>query len=275
VNTEDFTFYRDILQGHSGIFLTPEKTYLLTTRLMPLCKTLGFETLDDYTGHIRRRLDDTDLNMIIGAMTTNETSFFRDVKPFHYLKHNILPGFLQRRGPGKRGRIWSAACSTGQEAYSIAMTVREGVEKSQAPQCDIIGTDIADHVLKKAQDGEYNNFEIQRGLSMPMIVRNFTQKDQNWVVKDDLKTMVRFKKFNLLDHMAKLGQFDIIFCRNVLIYFNPETKLKVLQSIYAAMPPDGVLLLGSCENVMSEKTHFTPLENMHGVYIKDNATHLF
>lgn len=275
MNQEDFSFYRDILQGHSGIFLTADKTYLLTTRLMPLCKTLGFDTLEEYTGHIRRRLDDVHLNMIIGAMTTNETSFFRDTKPFQYMKNSILPGFLKRRGADKRGRIWSAACSTGQEAYSIAMTIRDGVDKGECAPFDIIGTDIADHVLKKAQDGEYNNFEIQRGLSMPQIVKNFTQKDQNWVVKDDLKSMVRFKKFNLLDHMAKLGQFDIIFCRNVLIYFNPETKLKVLQSLYAAMPPDGVLLLGSCENVMSEKTHFTPLENMHGVYVKNTSTHLF
>lgn len=268
MNEHDFKFYQDVLQQESGIFLSPDKTYLLNTRLTPLCKTLGFDTLEDYTQHLKSSGDRGALNMVIEAMTTNETSFFRDVKPFQHLKSGILPRLLERRGDLRRLRIWSAACSTGQEAYSIAMTLKEVSVQSVGWQFDIIGTDIADHVLKKAQEGRYNTFEIQRGLSMPQIVRHFDQRDQDWVIKEELRKMVQFKRFNLLEPATRLGNFDIIFCRNVLIYFNAETKLRVLKSLHASMANDGVLLLGSCENIMSDRSGFMPLENMHGVYVK-------
>lgn len=262
----DFEFYRDILQKHSGIFLSPDKEYLLTTRITPLCKTLGFETLEAYTQHLRRESRPQDIGTVVEAMTTNETSFFRDGKPFQYLRNDILPALHEWRKDRRRLRIWSAASSTGQEAYSIAMTISGMGARFDGWQVEILGTDIADSVLRKARDGIYNNFEIQRGLSMPAIVKNFVQKDGHWVIRDELKRHVTFRKFNLLDNPAVLGTFDIIFCRNVLIYFNQETKLKVLRGLGAGLAPDGVLVLGSCENPLTDKSGFRPLENMHGCY---------
>lgn len=268
MNEQDFKFYQDILQAQSGIFLSADKVYLLNTRLTPLCKTLGFETLEDYTRHLKTAVDKLALHQMIEAMTTNETSFFRDVKPFQHLKGMILPDLLTRRADMRRLRIWSAACSTGQEAYSVAMTVKDTVPPDSGWHIDIVGTDIADNVLQKATAGVYNNFEIQRGLSMPQIVRHFDQKGQDWAIKDELRRMVKFSRFNLLESPARLGRFDVIFCRNVLIYFNAETKLKVLKALYSALADDGVLLLGSCENVMSDKSGFQPCADMHGVYKK-------
>lgn len=268
MNEQDFRFYQEILQAESGICLSADKIYLLNTRLTPLCRTLGFETLEDYTRHLKTAVDRMALTQMIEAMTTNETSFFRDVKPFQHLKGKILPDLLARRGDMRRLRIWSAACSTGQEAYSVAMTLKEAVQPDSGWQIDIRGTDIADQVLQKAITGRYNNFEIQRGLSMPQIVRHFEQSGGDWVIKDELRRMVKFSYFNLLESPARLGRFDIIFCRNVLIYFNAETKLKVLKALHGALADDGVLLLGSCENAMSDKSGFQSCPEMHGVYRK-------
>ena len=264
----DFRFYQDMLQKHSGLHLPPEKEYLLTTRIMPLCKTLGFETLEDYTNHLRDTHDIAGIKTVAEAMTTNETSFFRDIKPFNALKNEIFPFYLTHRAATRKLRIWSAACSTGQESYSMAITLYDMAADFDGWAVSILGTDIADHVLQKAQQGHYNNFEIQRGLSMPLVVKHFAQDNGNWSVRDHLRKYVRFKKFNLLDNPAVLGAFDIIFCRNVLIYFNAETKLQVLKNLYAALPEDGILVLGSCENVMSERSGFFPVQNMHGFYTK-------
>jgi chemotaxis protein methyltransferase CheR len=209
-----------------------------------------------------------EISEIVEAMTTNETSFFRDIKPFQILKNNVLPDIAARRAKERRLRIWSAACSTGQEAYSIAMTIRDMGDMFKDWAVEIIGTDIAENVLDRAREGVYNNFEIQRGLTMPVIVKNFTQVDRNWVIKDEIKAMAKFKNVNLLGDLRPLGGFDLVFCRNVLIYFDVDTKVKVLKSIGGIMPNDGILVLGSCENVISEKTDFVGIESMHGFYIK-------
>lgn len=268
MNEQDFKFYQDTLQSRAGIFLTPEKVYLLNTRLTPLCRTLGFNSLEDYTRHLKTAADKAALSQMIEAMTTNETSFFRDMRPFQHLKDTILPDLMARRGDMRRLRLWSAACSTGQEAYSIAMVVNEKMPADTGWKVDIIGTDIAENVLTQAAAGIYNNFEIQRGLSMPQIVRNFTRQGQDWVIRDELRRMVHFSHFNLLENPARLGRLDVIFCRNVLIYFSAETKLKVLRALHNALSDDGVLLLGSCENVMSEKSGFVSCPDMYGVYRK-------
>lgn len=149
------------------------------------------------------------------------------------------------------------------------MIIRDMEEKFSGWTIEILGTDIADHVLHKARAGEYNNFEIQRGLPMPMIVRHFLQKDGQWVIKDELRRHTEFKKFNLVENPARLGMFDIVFCRNVLIYFNQDTKLQVLKNLRSVMAPDGVLLLGSCENALSDRSGFRAVENMHGCYMRE------
>jgi chemotaxis protein methyltransferase CheR len=266
MQSADFELYRDILLKNSGIFLTPEKEYLLTTRVTPLCKTLGFSTLEEYTNHIRKTMNPDAINMVVEAMTTNETSFFRDIKPFNFLRERAFPYLLRERANQKKIRIWSAACSTGQEAYSMAMILQDMSEKFSGWSIEIFGTDIASHVVKKATAGEYNNFEIQRGLSMPVILKNFEQRDNMWYIKDHLKKGIRFQKFNLLQNPSHLGKFDIIFCRNVLIYFNPETKSTVLKNLQSCLASDGVLALGSSENIMGLKTELSPIPDAHGFY---------
>lgn len=213
------------------------------------------------------------MDAVIGTMTTNETSFFRDMKPFQNLRQTILTGLMKARAQTKRIRIWSAASSTGQEAYSIAMVVRECLEKIPDWHFEIVGTDIADHVLQQASSGCYNNFEIQRGLSMSAILHNFRQTPEGWVVHDDLRRMVKFHKFNLLDNPARLGTFDVVFCRNVLIYFNADRKLQVLKGLHSVLPDDGYLLLGSCENAFTDRSQFAPVAEMHGVYTRQNRAH--
>lgn len=272
MNKDDFKFYHDFLLARSGLFLTAEKTYLLETRLKPLSRTLGFDDLAAYTRYLRQEKSEEALTAVIEAMTTNETSFFRDIKPFHHLRHDFLPYFFEKRAAQKRLRLWSAAASSGQEAYSIAMILREMADKISGWNIDILGTDIADTVLQQARRGEYNNFEIQRGLSMPMIVRHFHQTGASWTIKDELRRMVSFRKFNLLDPVAPLSCFDLIFCRNVLIYFSPEKKLQVLQSLATALMPDGILILGSCEGAMGEQSGFMPHPAMHGAYVKKDQS---
>lgn len=268
MHAADFELYRDILLKHSGIHLTPEKVYLLNTRISPLCKTLGYATLEEYTKHLRQTMSLESINMVVEAMTTNETSFFRDQKPFIFLKQKAFPYLLQARQNVKKIRIWSAACSTGQEAYSIAMLINEMGDKFAGWTVEIVGTDIASHVVKKATAGEFNNFEIQRGLAMPMILKNFEQRDNMWFIKDHLKKNVRFQKFNLLNSPSLLGKFDIIFCRNVLIYFNPETKMTVVKNLQTALVDDGILGLGSSENIMGLKTEMSPIPDAHGFYTR-------
>lgn len=272
---DDFKFYQTLLLTRSGMHLPAEKTYLLETRLTPIGKTLGHDTLPAYTDFLRRHGRACDHDAVIEAMTTNETSFFRDIKPFQHLRQDLLPLFFARRAEQKKLRLWSAAASTGQEAYSIAIILAELAQARPGWHFDILGTDISETVLHKARSGAYNNFEIQRGLSMPTIIRHFRQHDSNWIIRDELRAMVDFKKFNLLDNPARVGLFDIVFCRNVLIYFTPEAKLRVLKSLYNALPEDGVLFLGSCENIMGDRSGFTALPAIHGAYVKKTAAALF
>jgi chemotaxis protein methyltransferase CheR len=272
MNEIDFKFFQKLLLEKSGLHLTADKTYLLETRLSPLGKTLGFESLSDFVKHLSQAPNSSDIKAVIEAMTTNETSFFRDTKPFQHFKKAILPALVERRKDNKRINIWSAAASTGQESYSIAMTLHEQKEILKDYRVEIIGTDIDETVIKQAQEGIYNNFEIQRGLSMPMIVKNFDQKGDNWQIKPSLRQMVKFKIHNLLNNPQSLGPQDIIFCRNVLIYFNSYIKVKVLQNLYSLLPDDGFLFLGSCENIMSSATESVPIPHYHGVYIKRTST---
>lgn len=273
MDDSDFQFYQKILLDHSGLALTPEKTYLLNTRLTPVAQNLGYPSLDEMTKSVRSSLNPAAVSAIVQAMTTNETSFFRDTKPFQYLKDKVFPYFLKRNEMTKTLRIWSAACSAGQEPYSIAMLAKDFFADKPGWNYHIVATDIADEILQQARNGVYNQFEIQRGLTIQMVVKNFTQKETNWEIKDDLKKNVTFKKFNLLDPMEGLGPFDIIFCRNVLIYFNAEMKEGVLNKMAKRLNKDGFLFLGACETVMGMKTPFKPSAGMTGVHAIEGAAH--
>ena len=261
-----FNTIATMLKARSGLTLTPDKLYLMETRLVSLMRREGARDLAGLAERIRAS---TALEReVVEAMTTNESLFFRDTKPFDALRQRILPRLHAARPPGTRLRIWSAAASTGQEAYSIAMVLAEMAASLGERKIEILGTDIARDALKRAREGVYSQFEIQRGLPMQMLVKYFTKEDVQWRIKPALRAMVEFREWNLLADLRALGQFDIVFCRNVLIYFDAPTKSRVLDAIAAQMAPDGVLFLGGAETVLGLTTSLHTIQGETGAYAR-------
>ncbi len=262
---DDFDFLAKLLKERSGLVVTPDKAYLLESRLMPLARSRGLKGLEDIIAKMRGR-DEVLARDVVEAMTTNESFFFRDQKPFDQFRDTILPMMLQARATKRSIRIWSAACSSGQEAYSLAMLLKEASAQLAGWRIEIVGTDISNEMLEKAKAGLYSQFEVQRGLPIQMLVKYFKKKDESWQIDAGLRAMVQFREFNLLHDMKLLGQFDIVFCRNVLIYFDQPTKAKVLEGIAKQMPDDGVLYLGGAETVLGISDRFKPMVNQRGIY---------
>jgi chemotaxis protein methyltransferase CheR len=267
MNDEDFRFYQRLLLENSGLSLTPDKTYLLTTRLEPVAKSLGLRGLPDLTALLRAGADGRNTALVVQAMTTRETSFFRDMTPFMRLKMHIFPALLKRNARTKVIHIWSAGCSTGQEPYSIAMAVREFFRAHPGWSVHIVATDISEDALNHARDGLYSEFDIQRGLSMKLMLEHFRMEGVKWRANDDLRRLIRFAPFNLLQPMGVLGKFDVIFCRNVLIYFDTETKKTVLDRLTERLYPEGYLILGACEAAIGLSTKLQQSAEMPGVLV--------
>ena len=259
-----------LLYTGSGLVIGPDKLYLLENRLAPLIKRHGLSDLDSLAARIRPvpisgvpgKLEQE----VIEAMTTNESFFFRDEKPFTHFRTNALPRLLANRPPTAKLRIWSAAASTGQEAYSLAMILSESKAMLGQRSIEIVGTDIASEPLARAREGLYTQFEVQRGLPIQNLVKYFRKDGLNWRIADSLRAMAQFKLWNLLTDLRALGQFDIVFCRNVLIYFDQPTKARVLEAIARQMPSDGILYLGGAETVLGITNAFTAQASERGVY---------
>jgi len=262
---DDFDYVSRLLKERSGLVLTKDKAYLLESRLMPLARKRGLKGLDELLALLRRR-DPAVEKVIVDAMTTNESFFFRDSKPFDQFRSIVLPNLLKARANKKSFRIWSAACSSGQEPYSLAMILKEESAKLAGWRIEIVGTDISSDILQKARSGAYSQFEVQRGMPMALLVKYFKKRDENWVIDPALASMVTFKEWNLLGDVRALGQFDVVFCRNVLIYFDQPTKSKVLKSISQVMADDGVLYLGGAETVLGISDDFKPVVGQRGIY---------
>ncbi len=264
---EDFDLLSKLVRERSGLVLTPDKSYLLESRLMPVARKVGVKALDDLVVRLRGKADASLERLIVDAMTTNETLFFRDTKPFEQLRRLILPGFLERRAAKKHIRIWCAAASTGQEPYSLAMCIKEEADKLKGWRVEIVGTDINIEVIERAKAGVYSQFEVQRGLPIQMLVKYFKQIDgDKWQLGNEIREMVKYSEFNLLADMKPLGQFDIVFCRNVLIYFDQPTKSKVLDRIADQLAEDGTLYLGGAETVLGVTDRFEPVPGERGLY---------
>lgn len=263
----DFELYRDLLREKSGLTLTPEKSYLIDSRLTPIARKWNYANLEVMTIALRAMPPKELVRDVVEAMTTNETSFFRDSKPFDQFRDVIMPHFMKTR-TNKKLRIWCAAASSGQEPYSLSMLIKENAAKFSGWNFEIIGTDISEDILDIAKKGEYTQFEVQRGLPIQMLMKYFEQKGDRWHIKQEIKSMVQYKYFNLLDPMTMLGKFDIIFCRNVLIYFDKEMKAKVLQNMSGLLPEDGFVILGGAETVLGITDAFKPMPNTRGIYIK-------
>lgn len=266
MKVEDFDLFSKLVYQRSGLVLTKEKAYLLDSRLMPIARRWNLQGLEDLAAALRQRPDENLLADITDAMTTNESSFFRDQRPFDQFRQIVLPKLIAARAATKRLRIWSAACSNGQEAYSLAMILDEESGKMPGWTVEIIGTDLCREVLEKAKQGIYTQFEVQRGLPIQMLVKHFTQIGDKWQISKAMQSKVKFQPFNLLESMTSLGQFDIVFCRNVLIYFDQPTKGRVLENIGRQMPADGVLYLGGAETVLGITQAFKPMEGQRGLY---------
>jgi chemotaxis protein methyltransferase CheR len=253
-----------MLKARSGLVLGPDKIYLLETRLAPLMKREGLRDLNALSQQLRP--DGALERAVVEAMTTNESLFFRDSKPFDALRQRIFARLHAARPPGAPLRIWSAAASTGQEAYSIAMVAQEMAATLGGRRVDILATDIAREPLQRARDGLYTQFEIQRGLPMQLLVKYFEKDDGQWRIKPSLRGAVTFREWNLLTDLKPLGQFDIVFCRNVLIYFDAPTKTRVLNAIARQLPPDGVLFLGGAETVLGLTESLRAIPGEPGAY---------
>lgn len=268
MNPADFEFISSLIMSRSGLVLTPDKSYLLESRLMPVARKHGLKGLDDLIETLRSRKDEALIVEVTEAMTTNESFFFRDTKPFDLLRDEVLPPILENRAAQKRLRIWCAAASSGQEPYSIAIVLKELGAKLAGWNIEIIGTDISNDILKKAKAAQYSQFEVQRGMPIQLLLKYFDKIDENWEVKPEIKNMVQFKYWNLLEDPKPLGKFDIVFCRNVLIYFDAETKGRVLETVSNLMPEDGMMFLGGAETVLGVSEKFKPVAGQRGVYAR-------
>jgi len=266
MKVEDFDMFCTLLKQRSGLVLTKDKAYLLESRLMPVARKWNMKGLDELASTVRTRKEEALLRDITEAMTTNESSFFRDQKPFDLFKDFVMPRMLDARGTKRQIRIWSAACSSGQEAYSLAMLLQEEQARIAGWKVEIVGTDISNEMVERARAGTYTQFEVQRGLPIQLLVKNFKQVGDKWQINPQIRQMANFREFNLLVDLSPLGQFDVVFCRNVLIYFDQPTKTRVLEQIARLMPPDGVLYLGGAETVLGITDRFKPIEGQRGLY---------
>jgi chemotaxis protein methyltransferase CheR len=269
----DFDLYRDLLKERSGLVLGQDKSYLLDSRLSPIARKWGYPTLDAMTNALRGVPDKDLVNDIIEAMTTNETSFFRDNKPFEMFKEVVLKYMKENRASRKELRIWCAAASSGQEPYSIAMILKEAAAQFPGWRFTIKATDISDQILNQAREGVYSQFEVQRGLPIQFLMKYFTQDEEKWRISNDIKAMVNYGNFNLLDNMAALGRFDVIFCRNVLIYFDEKTKASILERMGKQLESDGILFLGGAETVLGITEAFKPFPAQRGLYAQPGSVH--
>ena len=250
-----------LLRERSGLVIGPDKLYLLETRLAPLLLRDGLEDLDSLVRSIQHEGDNGSLAYdVVEAMTTNETSFFRDTYPFEHLQRYCLPRLLATRPPGHALRIWSAGASCGQESYSLAMTLAESAPHGAPPPALIIGTDIARAPLAHADVGQYSSFQVQRGLTKQRLLRHFIQTDDGWQIDAALRRMCQFRVLNLLDEPCSVGQFDVIFCRNLLMYLDPPTRERVLAYLVRHLRPDGLLYLGGSETAVG----LTPCPHQQG-----------
>lgn len=268
----EFEIYRSVLKEKSGIIVTPDKTYLLESRLTPVAKRYDLADLSALAAKIKANPHGPEITEVIEAMTTNETSFFRDKTPFDNFTNTCLP-YLQENRPTKRLKVWCAAASSGQEPYSLRMLLEDRTDMA-GWNYDITGTDLSKDILAAAESGLYSQFEVQRGLPIQMLMKYFTQVEEKWQISEQIRKAVQYKPLNLLDSFISLGKFDLIFCRNVLIYFDEATKADILGRLAAQLEPDGYLFLGGAETVLGITDAFVPMPNVRGLYVLKDSPHL-
>ena len=263
----EYDYLRQFLKSRSGLVLSNEKQYLIESRLLPVARKAGLQSIAALVAKLKEPRETVLAEAVVEAMTTNESFFYRDKTPFEHFTQMMMPELLKARASQKKIRIWCAAASTGQEPYTLAMCLKEMESKLAGWRIEILGTDISNEVLDRARAGTYTQFEVQRGLPIQLLLKYFTQQGESWTISPQLRSMVQWKKFNLLDSFAGFGQFDIVFCRNVLIYFDQTTKVDILGRISKIMEPDGYLVLGAAETVVGLTDAFKPAPDRRGLYV--------
>jgi chemotaxis protein methyltransferase CheR len=271
VTPSDYDYLRKLLKERSGLVLSADKQYLVESRLLPLARRIGAAHLSELVVKLKTPGAEPLIVDVVEAMTTNESFFFRDKIPFEHFREHMLPSMLKARAAQRRIRIWCAAASTGQEPYSLAMILKEMALQLAGWRIEIIATDLSNEVLEKARAGLYSQFEVQRGLPIQLLMKYFTQAGETWQIAPEIKAMVQYRPLNLLADFAHLGAFDIVFCRNVLIYFDQETKVRVLERIARLAEQDGFLVLGAAETVVGLTEVFKPLVDRRGLYVPNTA----
>lgn len=262
----DFAFLRLLLQQRSGLSLSVDKRYLAESRLSILCRRRGIADLASLVDQLRYGRNRALESAVVDAMTTNETLFFRDKTPFDLFRDVVLPERIAANAATRTLRIWCAAVSSGQEAYSLAMLIDEAADRLSGWKIDILGTDISAEILEKARAGVYSQFEVQRGLPIQMLLKHFQQHGETWQISERLRAMVEFRQHNLLEPNDHFGRFDVIFCRNVLIYFDVPTKMKVLDLLTPRLLANGAFVLGTPETVLGLTTRLAMDPDHRGLH---------
>jgi len=262
LSAENFAFIQTLARDLAAIALDPGKEYLVETRLSPLAEQAGFPSLNAFIQQLRTdRANTLFHDQVIDAMTTNETSFFRDFHPFEALRLHILPRLIEQRSAARRLTIWSAASSTGQEPYSLALLIKEHFPKLVDWNVSILATDISATVLTQARQGIYSQLEVNRGLPAPLLIKYFTQAAGKWQLKEEVKKLVEFRALNLSKPWPMLPAFDLVLIRNVMIYFDVEAKKTILKRIRSCLQPHGHLFLGTAETTINLDPNWAPITN--------------
>lgn len=256
---------RLVVQARSGMVINPDKTYRIETQLAPLVRREGFADLSELVRTIQAKRDNALMWAVTEALTNNETSFFRDSTPFQQFREEMLPELAAAR-EGRPIRIWSAACASGQEPYSLAMLIDDEVSKYAGLNIDLFASDISERCLEKARSGLYTQFEVQRGLPIRLLVRHFTHEEDAWTLSPRIRQMVRWRRINLLADLRGLGTFDVIFCRNVISSLEPSAARRAVEQLAAALPEDGRLVLGIDETLIGLTDACTPVPGRRGLY---------
>lgn len=256
VQREDFDYIRTLLKEHSGVFLEDGKEYLLEVRLSPLYEDMKVDSMAGLVAALRRDGSVPVRERVLNALLTNETYFFRDIHPFELLRTDVLPKLFAARSGKKQLRIWSAACSTGQEPYSIAMIVHELMQGYPGCAVEILATDISEENLERARSGRYTQAEVNRGLPAALLIKHFTKKDAVWELNDSIRRMVTFRKLNLFEPWHGIGAVDLVLLRNVMIYFDQGSKQEIIRRIRRTVIDDGAVILGASETVLGLSEEF-------------------
>ncbi|HEY4855423.1 MAG TPA: protein-glutamate O-methyltransferase CheR [Xanthobacteraceae bacterium] len=267
----DYEYFRKFLRERSGLVLSADKHYLLESRLLPVARRAGLASLAELVHRLRGIDCEALAAEVVEAMTTNESFFFRDKIPFEHFRDTIIPRLIAARNHRRRIRIWCAAASTGQEPYSLAMSIKEMGDRLSGWQIEIIATDISSEALRRARSGIYSQFEVQRGLPIMLLLKYFKQIGENWQIGPDIRAMVQFRVLNLISDFSRLGMFDLVFCRNVLIYFDQPTKISVLDRLAQNLDRDGYLVLGAAETVVGLTDSLKPVPDCRGLYAHSAA----